>query len=121
MDKQREEKLPIGQEEVDAALATLAEYKKGKTNLERRVVEDERWYQLRHWEAIREESRSAIGRPEPSSAWLFNSIMNKHADAMDNYQQPDGPERHHHRRSESRDEGLLRGLPDRPVSARDGP
>ena len=85
MGKQREKKLPIGQEEVDAALATLAEYKKGKASLERRVVEDERWYQLRHWEAIRGESRSAIDRPEPSSAWLFNSIMNKHADAMDNY------------------------------------
>ena len=27
-------------------------------------------------------------QPEPSSAWLFNSILNKHADAMDNYPEP---------------------------------
>ena len=26
--------------------------------------------------------------PEPASAWLFNSIANKHADAMDNYPEP---------------------------------
>ena len=26
--------------------------------------------------------------PEPSSAWLFNAILNKHADAMDNYPEP---------------------------------
>nr|DAJ22688.1 MAG TPA: portal protein [Siphoviridae sp. cttZS1] len=28
------------------------------------------------------------GKPQPSSGWLFNSIANKHADAMDNYPAP---------------------------------
>ncbi len=28
------------------------------------------------------------GKPQPSSGWLFNSIANKHADAMDNYPSP---------------------------------
>lgn len=88
-------KRSIGEKEVAKALETLARYKQGKANLERRVVEDERWYQLRHWEAIRGknaavgdcngQSDQAAPRPEPASAWLFNSIMNKHADAMDNY------------------------------------
>ena len=27
-------------------------------------------------------------RPEPTSAWMFNSIANKHADIMDNYPEP---------------------------------
>ena len=27
-------------------------------------------------------------RPEPASGWLFNSVANKHADAMDNYPEP---------------------------------
>ena len=27
-------------------------------------------------------------RPEPTSAWMFNSIANKHADVMDNYPEP---------------------------------
>ncbi len=80
----------IGDKEVAKALAVLAKYKQGKANLERRVVEDERWYQLRHWDAIRGKSAQGTAqertpRPEPTSAWLFNAIMNKHADAMDNY------------------------------------
>ncbi len=29
-----------------------------------------------------------VGASEPSSAWLFNAILNKHADAMDNYPEP---------------------------------
>ena len=74
----------IGDREVALALETLRKYKAGKANLERRVVEDEQWYKLRHWEVIRKEK----GGPEPTSAWLFNSLMNKHADAMDNYPEP---------------------------------
>ena len=60
--------------------------------LETRVVEDELWWELRHWEVMRRD-RARTGkdtdvRPEPTSAWLFNSITNKHADAMDNFPEP---------------------------------
>lgn len=75
----------IGTEEVRKAAAVLRKYKDGKANLERRVVEDERWYKLRHWELLRRTSGQQNPEPEPASAWLFNSLMNKHADAMDNY------------------------------------
>lgn len=85
----------IGKEELAGAIDTLTRYKQGKANLESRVVEDELWWELRHWEAIRKgrQSRDACGGsltdgPEPTSAWLFNSIINKHADAMDNYPEP---------------------------------
>lgn len=78
----------IGEKELARAIALLGEYKDGKANLERRVVEDERWYQLRHWEVIRKQRDPDAPEPEPSSAWLFNSVMNKHADAMDNYPEP---------------------------------
>lgn len=77
-------KPAIGREELDEARATLARYKSGKANLEERVVEDELWWELRHWEAIRRGERQA-GEAQPTSAWLFNAIVNKHADAMDNY------------------------------------
>ena len=73
----------IGEKEVARAIDILTRYKNGKSNLENRVVEDERWYQLRHWEVIRRGKKGE--EPEPTSAWLFNAIMNKHADAMDNY------------------------------------
>lgn len=79
----------IGPEEVGKAIEVLTRYKEGKTNLEKRIVEDELWWELRHWEVIRNTKVKPEDRgPEPTSAWLFNSILNKHADAMDNYPEP---------------------------------
>lgn len=79
----------IGVEEIQEAANILTRYKQGKANLEARVVEDELWWEGRHWEAIRTQRSVANElRAEPSSSWLFNCIMNKHADAMDNYPEP---------------------------------
>jgi hypothetical protein len=76
--------------ELEKAIATLRDYKDGKTNLESKIVENERWFKLRHWDIIRKGQAqnvtdSTLLRPEPTSAWLFSSLVNKHADAMDNY------------------------------------
>lgn len=77
----------VGKREITKAAETLQKYKQGKANLEHRVVEDELWWKLRHWEAVhRDQPRAAT--PEPTSAWLFNTLMNKHADAMDNIPEP---------------------------------
>ena len=75
----------IGREEIQQAQLTLQKYKEGKANLERRIVENEQWYKLRHWECMR---KSEANQVEPSSGWLFNAIANKHADAMDNFPSP---------------------------------
>lgn len=75
----------IGREEVQKAQLTLNKYKEGKHNLEQRIVENEQWYKLRHWECMR---KSKTNQVEPSSGWLFNAIANKHADAMDNFPSP---------------------------------
>jgi hypothetical protein len=72
--------------DIRKAAETLREYKKGKANLEARIKENERWYKMRHWEMV-ERSKNP-GDPEPASAWLLNSLANKHADAMDNYPEP---------------------------------
>lgn len=81
----RQDRPRIGREEISRAVEILSEYKAGKANLERRIVEDELWWELRHWEAIRGKDKS---QPNPTSAWLFNAILGKHADAMDNYPAP---------------------------------
>lgn len=84
----------IGEKEIAKAVETLQKYKEGKTNLEKLIVENEQWYKLRHWDIVRgganTDGERAAGdeRPEPASAWLFNSLANKHADAMDNYPEP---------------------------------
>ena len=75
----------IGREQIQAAQLTLQKYKEGKANLEQRIVENEQWFKLRHWECMRKDK---INQVEPASGWLFNSIANKHADAMDNFPSP---------------------------------
>ena len=77
-------KQVIGKEQVQAAQLTLNRYKEGKANLEKRIVDNEQWYKLRHWECMRGKSEDV----QPTSAWLFNCIANKHADAMDNFPSP---------------------------------
>lgn len=93
---------PIGPKEIAEANAILTKYKDGKANLETRVVWDELWWELRHWEAIRKNGKDRLSickcgdelvnkftnSPKPTSAWLFNTLLNKHADAMDNYPEP---------------------------------
>ena len=66
--------------DVLRAAETLKKYKAAKASLERRVVENERWYKLRHWEVLR---KNGADREQPVSAWLFSSLASKHADAMD--------------------------------------
>ena len=81
----------IDRKTLERAISALKEYKDAKANLERRIVEEEQWWKLRHWDIIRGNRGEYPGeerRPEPASAWLFNSIAGKHADMMDNYPEP---------------------------------
>ena len=79
-------RIGIGVEQLREAAQTLRKYKQGKANLEQRVIDNEEWYRLRHWECLRQGSKKQ--QVEPVSAWLLNSIANKHADAMDNFPAP---------------------------------
>lgn len=82
----KQEAGPITREVVAKAVETLKKYKNGKQNLEHRIIENEQWWKLRHWEYLRnQQAQKGKKEPEPTSAWLFNSLANKHADAMDNY------------------------------------
>lgn len=74
----------IGEKEVEKATQILQKYKEGKANLEKKIIENEQWYKLLHWECLRDEKQDV----QPTSAYLFNAIANKHADAMDNFPAP---------------------------------
>ena len=74
----------IGKKQVQEAYQTLLKYKQGKANLEQKIVDNEQWYKIRHWECMRDSQKDV----QPASAWLFNCIANKHADAMDNFPSP---------------------------------
>ena len=76
----------IDKKAIEKAAETLKKYKDGKKALEERIVEEEQWWKLRHWDVI--SKGESTDRPQPTSAWLFNSIAAKHADIMDNYPEP---------------------------------
>ena len=80
------DKPPIGAEEVARAEQILQKYKVGKAALDQRLVDNELWFRMGHWKNY--QNPMMEGKPQPSSGWLFNSIANKHADAMDNYPAP---------------------------------
>lgn len=80
--------IAVDKDRLAKAQETLQKYKDGKAALENRIIEEEQWFRLRHWEYLRRKNNPAAGTPEPTSAWLFDSIAQKHADAMDNFPVP---------------------------------
>ena len=86
MDDFQNEALPVGEAQVAEATQILQRYKAGKAALDKRLVENELWFRMGHWKNY--SNPMMPGKSQPSSGWLFNSIANKHADAMDNYPEP---------------------------------
>ncbi len=68
----------IGKDETAEAVSILQRYKAGKSNLEKRIVANEKWFRQRHWENERNGKIKQTG-------WLFSAIANKHADFTDNF------------------------------------
>lgn len=70
---------PVDKERIREGIELLRKYKAGKSNLERRIIEDENFYKLQY------RRNADKAESKPSTAWLLNSVINKHADLMDNY------------------------------------
>ena len=83
------EKPRIGEQEVRRAAELLKKYRQGKVNLERRIIDNEQFWKLRHWPQMEKKGEGGNpGDPQPTSGWLVNCILSKHADAMDCYPEP---------------------------------
>ena len=67
----------------------LLQYKQGKASVDRRIVNAQDWWKLRNWAMI-EAERGTKGSTtiKSSTAWLWNCIVGKHAEAMDCYPEP---------------------------------
>lgn len=99
----------VGEEQLRAANEILRKYREAKANLEDRIIEEERWYEMRMdaksrraarykaidadgcedtatTQAVRRSRRAEEDRVGGATAsqWMFSAIANKHADAMDN-------------------------------------
>lgn len=79
----------ITKEDIRKAFKKLEEFKNGKNSVDERVIANEKWFRQRHWQFMKNKEDNDDKKPndvvEPTSAWMFNSLFNKHADAMDNY------------------------------------
>jgi hypothetical protein len=82
--KDKKKKAIIGEKEIHNAYQTLHEYKQAKKMLEERIVEEEMFWKQKQWEVLNAKTKKTT----PSSAWIVNCIINKHADAMDSYPEP---------------------------------
>lgn len=78
----------IGVDDVKSAMETLMKYKNDKAALEEKLKRNEEFWKMNHWKVINVQSETSEKRIEPASAWLVNTIINKHADAMDNFPEP---------------------------------
>ena len=68
--------------DIKKAQLLLKKYKNARSSLTSRIVQNEQWYKLRHVSGV------AAGGYVPASAWLFNSLAVKHADAMESIPTP---------------------------------
>ena len=78
---------PIGKEQVRSAYEVLRKYKQGKQRLEDKITRNEKWWKMRHWDLMQTEE--TMDDPKPASGWLFNTVISKHADFMDNFPDSD--------------------------------
>ena len=72
----------IGKAEIKAATEELLAWRREREGLATRIREEESWYRMRVAPHARQNSEGE--RIAPTSAWLFNALMQKHADLMEN-------------------------------------
>jgi len=67
----------------------LDKYRAGKASVEARIIAAQQWWKLRNWEQI-EATRGTKGtqKRKSNTAWLWNCITGKHAEAMDAFPEP---------------------------------
>lgn len=79
----------VGEDRLIEAEKLLMQYKSGKASVDRRIINSQDWWKMRNWAQI-ENQRGTRGATEIKSAtaWLWNCIVGKHAEAMDAYPEP---------------------------------
>ncbi len=74
---------PVDSAAVQKASQILMKYRAGKRRLESKIVENEEFWKLRQWGSDENGKKQT-----PATAWLWNVLVSKHADAMDSMPEP---------------------------------
>ncbi len=77
-----QEKMPIGVEEINKAKEILERYRQGKNVLDLKTIENENFWKQRQYECYQKPDGNNF---IPASAWLWNCIVNKHAQLIEAY------------------------------------
>jgi len=79
----------ITTEKLRDAEMLLMEYRNGKASVDNRIIAAQEWWRLHNWPEIQRTrgTRGATAR-KSATAWLWNCIVGKHADAIDCYPEP---------------------------------
>lgn len=79
----------ITEKVIERANETLRRFKDGKALLESRIIEAQEWWKLHNWREInRQRGTKGAQAKKSSTAWLWASIVGKHADYMSAYPEP---------------------------------
>lgn len=84
-----EAEQPVDKKRIREFGVELLKYQSGKQYHDLRVARNYEYYKMLQWDIMQAENKGKVKQQiNPSSAWLFNAIANKHADAMDNFPRP---------------------------------
>lgn len=78
----------FGKEQVELALSDMRDYFAGKASIDAKATANEEWWRVRHWGMLNDNNEGLKEGVSVGSAWLFNSLANKHADVMDSFPKP---------------------------------
>ena len=77
-----EQKPKVDSEVVRRASEILQKYKKGKANLEKKIIANEEFWKLRQWNYMNDGNSEDF---KPATAWLWSCIQSRYSDAMDSF------------------------------------
>ena len=78
----------FGKEQVELALSDMRDYFAGKASIDAKATANEEWWRVRHWGVLADNNEGLKAGVSVGSAWLFNSLANKHADVMASFPKP---------------------------------
>ena len=80
---------PMNKDRIREAGDILRRYKAGKISVERRIQAAQQWWKLKNWEQEEKDTgRKGATKYKGDTAWLWNCIVGKHADAIAAYPEP---------------------------------
>lgn len=86
--RKEQQEVYVTEDTIKEASGRLNKYLEKKHSIDARINANEDFWRQRHWDNYQVNDDCSEFEEKPVSAWMFNSLANKHADIMDNYPKP---------------------------------